>query len=86
MCKEDENLLSLYPLRVDIRSNRVNRMQGRFRLGSRTNYPTIMKNKLRSRLPLCAGGVQSLEVFKSRSDEWLLQTVYYSSSHFSTRK
>lgn len=34
----------------------------------------------------CAQGVQSLEVFKSRSDEWLLQTVYYSSSHFSTRK
>lgn len=68
----------------ETRNNRFNWKQGRFNLDIRTNLQIIVKNKLRSKLLLWTGQVQSLEVFKNRLDEHLSETVYYSLSHLST--
>jgi len=66
------------------KSNRFNWKQGRFRLDIRKNFPSIIKDKLSSRLLLWAGGAQSLKVFENRLDEDLSEAVCYSSSHLST--
>lgn len=68
------------------RSNRFNWKQWRFSLDIRTNLPTTVRDKLRSRLHLWSGGVKSWEVFKNRLVEHLLEIVYYSSSHNSSRE